>query len=225
MGQAIGQELVYGVAIGLSPIAIIGIVVMLSTPRGRSNGPAFLAGWIAGLLVAAGVFVLLFGGAGADEGVGKSDWVDVAKIVFGLALLVLGIKRRRRSRAAAGDRELPSWMRAADHFTAGRSVATGVGLAALNPKNLILLLAAATAIAETGASAGAQAVAVVVLALVGSIGVGVPVILYLTQGERADARLDRLRDWMIEHNGAAIAVICLIVGAKLIGDGISGLTA
>ena len=44
MGQAIGQELVYAVGVALSPIAIVGVVLMLGTPQARSNGPAFVAG-------------------------------------------------------------------------------------------------------------------------------------------------------------------------------------
>ena len=31
-----------------------------------------------------------------------------------------------------------------------------------------------------------------------------------------------LRDWMAQHNAAIMAVLCLVIGAKLIGDAISG---
>jgi hypothetical protein len=37
--------------------------------------------------------------------------------------------------------------------------------------------------------------------------------------------LARLKDWMTQHNAVIMAVLCLIIGAKLIGDGISGLAA
>jgi hypothetical protein len=34
--------------------------------------------------------------------------------------------------------------------------------------------------------------------------------------------LEELRGWMAQNNGVIIAVICLVIGAKLIGDGVSG---
>jgi hypothetical protein len=51
MGQAVGQVLSFGVGVALSPVPIIAVVLMLATPRGRVNGPAFLAGWVVGLTV------------------------------------------------------------------------------------------------------------------------------------------------------------------------------
>jgi hypothetical protein len=44
VGEAIGQILPLAVVVALSPIPIVGVVLMLSTPRGRANGPAFVSG-------------------------------------------------------------------------------------------------------------------------------------------------------------------------------------
>ncbi len=226
MGQAIGQTLAYGVGVALSPIAVVGVILMLSTPHGRTTGPAFLAGWFGAMIVAGAVLVLVSVGAGADEGRAEADWVDALKLVLGVMLVAAGIRRlRARAASDSGAPEMPGWMRSVDRFTAGRAAATGAALVAINPKNLILIVAAAAAIAETGASTGGKAVALLVFALVGSLGTGIPVLLYLVQGERASDRLDRLRDWMVRHNGAVIAVLCLVIGAKLIGDAIAGFTA
>jgi len=35
--------------VAISPVPIIAVVLMLATPRGRVNGPAFLGGWLLGL--------------------------------------------------------------------------------------------------------------------------------------------------------------------------------
>jgi threonine/homoserine/homoserine lactone efflux protein len=225
MGQAIGEELVFAVGVALSPIAIIGVILMLATPRARANGPAFVGGWIVGLALAGTIALLLAGGFGADEGVGEGDWVDGLKLVLGALLIWVGMKRARARRKGAGAaKDLPGWLQAVDHFTAGRSAATGLALA-LNPKNIVLILGAATAISETGIEAGEQAIALLAFVLVGTIGAAAPVLLYLVQGERARDRLDRLRGWMLEHNGAVVAVLCIVIGAKLIGDAISGFSA
>lgn len=53
MREAIGQVLPFGVGMTLSPIPITGVVLMLGTPRARSNGLAFIAGWVLGLPVVA----------------------------------------------------------------------------------------------------------------------------------------------------------------------------
>ena len=47
MGQAIGGSLPLAVGIALSPIPIIAVVLMLTSPRARVNGPAFVLGWLA----------------------------------------------------------------------------------------------------------------------------------------------------------------------------------
>ena len=54
--------------VALSPIPIVGVVLMLGTPRGRVNGPAFVAGWIAGLSILGALLLFVAGGVGASEG-------------------------------------------------------------------------------------------------------------------------------------------------------------
>jgi hypothetical protein len=44
-----------------------------------------------------------------------------------------------------------------------------------------------------------------------------------TTWQRARRILDELKAWMGGHNAVIMAVLCLVIGAKLIGDGISGL--
>ena len=86
-------------------------------------------------------------------------------------------------------------------------------------------MGAALAIAQTGASAASQAVALVVFIVIATLGVGAPVAIYYLMGERATRILDSLRDWMAHENTTIMAVICLIIGAKLIGDAITAQTS
>jgi len=224
VGEAIGQVLVFGVGVALSPIPIIGVVLMLGTPRARSNGPAFVVGWIAGILVVGGIVLAVSSGAGASDGGQPSDGLSAVKIALGV-LLVLIASRQWRGRPKDGEEpKRPKWMETIDSFTAPRSAALAVALAAINPKNLVLVVGAATAIAQTGAATGDQVVALLVFGALATVGAGVPVVLYLVLGERSKPTLDALRTWMTANNGAIMAVICLVIGAKLIGDGISGLS-
>jgi hypothetical protein len=83
----------------------------------------------------------------------------------------------------------------------------------------------AAAIAQTGIPASQQAVAYAVFAVIGTLGVGAPVGIYLAMGERSAELLGRLKDWMGQHNAVIMTVLCLVIGVKLIGDAITGLTA
>ena len=95
----------------------------------------------------------------------------------------------------------------------------------MNPKNLLLAVAAATSIAATGISGGEQAVAYLVFALIATLGVAAPVGIYFAMGDRAGPVLDRLKNWMAHNNQVIMAVLLLVIGAKLIGDGIAGLSS
>jgi threonine/homoserine/homoserine lactone efflux protein len=225
MGQAIGQVLSFGVGVALSPVPIIAVVLMLATPKGRVNGPAFLAGWIAGIAVLGTIVLLIASGASASKHGAPATWVSIVKIVLGVLLLLLAAKQWRGRPRGEGEPRLPAWMKAIDKFTAVRSVAMGIALSAVNPKNLLLVVGAAAAIAQTGASTGSQAVALAVFILIATLGVGAPVAIYFLMGERAPKILGELHDWMARENATIMAVICLVIGAKLIGDAITALAS
>jgi Sap, sulfolipid-1-addressing protein len=116
-------------------------------------------------------------------------------------------------------------MRSVDTLTPVRSTALGATLAAINPKNLLLVIGGAAAIAQTGARAAGQAVAMIVFIAITTVGVAIPIGVYVFIGDRASRILGRLHEWMARENATIMAVLCLIIGVKLIGDAISGLTA
>jgi threonine/homoserine/homoserine lactone efflux protein len=222
MGEAIGQVLSLGVGVALSPIPIIGVVLMLATPRARQNGLAFVLGWIAGLAGVGTIVLLVSSGADASEGGAPADWVSVLKIVLGLLLLGVALKQWRGRPRPGEEAAMPKWMQAIDQFQPAKAAGLALLLSAVNPKNLLLVVGAAAAIAQTGTSAGNQAAALAVFVAIGTIGPGAPVAIYFAMGERSKRILDELRAWMAHNNAVIMAVLCLLIAAKLIGDGISG---
>jgi threonine/homoserine/homoserine lactone efflux protein len=223
MGQAIGQVLSFGVGVALSPLPIIAVVLMLTTPHGRTNGAAFLTGWVLGIAVLGTTVLLIASGASASNHGSPATWVSIVKIFLGLALWLLAVRQWRGRPRGGGEPELPAWMKTVDTFTPLKSAAMGVLLSAVSPKNLLLVVGAAAAIAQTGASAVGQAVALIVFIVIATLGVGAPVAIYFLMGDRATRILGELHDWMVRENATMIAVICLIIGAKLIGDAITSL--
>lgn len=221
MGEAIGQVLSLAIGVSLSPIPITGVVLMLATQRARPNGIAFLFGWLVGLSAAGTVFLLISSGAEASESGGSADWVDGLKIALGALLLGLAGKQWRGRPRAGEEAAVPAWMQAVDELRPLKAAGLAL-LLAVNPKNLVLIVAAAAAIAQTGIPADEQAIALAIFVLLGTAGPAAPVAIYLTMGERSRQLLDELHGWMLRHNAAIMAVICLVIGVKLFGDGISG---
>jgi threonine/homoserine/homoserine lactone efflux protein len=223
MNEAIGQILSLGVGVTLSPLPIVAVVLMLATPRARANGPAFLFGWLAGLSLVGAVVLLVSGGADASTDDGPATWVSALKLVLGAGALLLALKQWRGRPRGDDEPSLPKWMQAIDGFSPAKAFGLAVVLSAVNPKNLLLTVAAAAAIAATGVSAGQQAISLVIFVVIGTLGPGAPVVIYLTLGERSRALLDELKSWMAGNNAVILAVLMLVIGAKLIGDGIAGL--
>jgi threonine/homoserine/homoserine lactone efflux protein len=223
VADAIGQVLSLAVGVSLSPVPIIAVVLMLGTPRARVNGPAFVLGWILGLAIVGTIFLVVAGGAGADDGGEPATWVDWVKVALGALLLLVAVKQWRGRPRAGEEAALPKWMQTIDQFTPARAFGIAAALSGINPKNLLLTAAAAAAIAQSGVDAGEQAVALGVFIIVGTLGPAAPVVIYFALGERGTHLLDELKAWMGAHNAAIMTVLCLVIGAKLIGDGISGL--
>jgi hypothetical protein len=75
MGEAIGQLLPFAIGVTVSPMPIVAVVLMLVTPRARTNGPAFLLGWIVGIALAGAVLLAIAGPSSASEQGEPVSWV------------------------------------------------------------------------------------------------------------------------------------------------------
>jgi hypothetical protein len=224
MGQAIGGSLALAVGIALSPIPIIAVVLMLTTPRARANGPAFVLGWLLGLGVVGAIVLAVAGPANASSSGTPATWVSWLKIILGAGLLLIAVRQFRGRPHGEDQAPMPKWMGAIENFKPAAALGTGALLAGANPKNLILAVAGAASIAQTGIAGAQQAIAYLIFAVIATLGVGAPVVIYFAMGERSQQLLSKLKNWMGQHNAVIMSVLCLIIGAKLIGDAISALT-
>jgi hypothetical protein len=62
-----------------------------------------------------------------------------------------------------------------------------------------------------------------VFVVIGSVTVAGPVLFYLFASATAARPLDAIKEFMSEHNAVIMFVVLLVLGAKLIGNGIAGL--
>ncbi|MEV7961019.1 GAP family protein [Oerskovia paurometabola] len=222
MGPAVGQSLPIAVGVLISPMPIVAVVLMLVSRKAKANGFSFLLGWIVGI-AALGSIVLLVAGAATPDASGPPAWASVVKIVLGVLLLLLAVSQwRGRPREGASPQQ-PRWMSAIDTFTPVKAFGLAVLLGAVNPKNLLLVVSGAAAIAAATPETSEQLGALAVFVVVASLGVAAPVAIYLAMGSRAATLLDGLKAWMIQNNAVIMAVLLLVLGAKMIGDGITAL--
>src|ERR1700730_18116830 len=149
MGQAIVGILRLPLGVAISVLPIIAVILILITPRARSNGVAFVAGWVLGLVVGGGIALVIAHAAGGSGSSGPPTAAYVIKLVLGVLFLLLAA-RQWRSRPSPGEQApAPQWMAALDTFGPGKSLGLGAALSGVNPKNLVLTIGVATSIAQT----------------------------------------------------------------------------
>ena len=224
MGRAIVDVLPVAVAIAVFPIPLIAVVLILGSEGGQAKGFAFVLAWLARLATVGVIVLLVAGEVDVSDGGEPTPWVDCVLIVLGVVLLALAVKgwlgRPRKDEEAP----TPRWMRSIDRFTVRRAAGAGFGLSALNPKNVLLVVAAAAEIAGAGLPAGQRLAVLAVFVLVASAGVLAPLVYSAIAGERSRGPLESLRGWMARWNAVIMSLLLLVIGLKLIGDAISGLS-
>ena len=221
LNDAIGNLLPSALAVALSPIPIVAVVLVLGAPRARVAGPAFALGWIAGLLSVSVVVLLVVGsGSDADSDDPGLDWV---KIALGTLFLLMAAREWTKRPKEGEEPETPSWMATVDSASPARAALLGAALSGANPKNLALTLAAAASIAEAGLDSADTTIAVATFIVLGSSTVGGSVLFYLVAGERAERPLAAVRGFMSDNNAVIMMVVLLLLGAKLLGDGLGAL--
>jgi Kef-type K+ transport system membrane component KefB len=119
-------------------------------------------------------------------------------------------------------------------------LAVGVALSPMPIVAVVLMLVTRQArvngpVFVLGWLVGLAVVGVIVLALAGPadasedgepatwVGVAAPVVLCFALGDRAPQLLEALRSWMARNSAVIMAVLLLVLGTKLVGQGIAAL--
>jgi threonine/homoserine/homoserine lactone efflux protein len=177
-----------------------------------------------GIAGATTVFLLLAGtldlGSGGSQPSTAASWV---KLALGVLLLGLAVRQWGGRPQPGAQPELPKWMTAIDGFTALKALGLGVLLSAVNPKNLLMSVAAGSTIAGGNLSAGQDVWSVVLFTAIAASTVAVPVLGYAVGRKRMAGPLESLRGWLTVHNVAVMATLLVVIGVVLIGKGLGGL--
>lgn len=219
VAEVLADVLPSAVGVALSPVPIIATVVMLGSTGGRRRGAVFAVGWVVGLTLATTVVVLASSGAVSDDA--PAAWVAWLRVAVGLGFLALAVRTWRSRPADGAAAELPGWMAKLDEMSAARTALLGSALAAVNPKNLALSVAAAAVIADGALDGGPTALAVAVFVVVGSLTVAGPVVLAAIAPQRSATTLASVQTFMSAHNAAIMTTVLLLLGVKLAAAGLA----
>jgi hypothetical protein len=223
MGNVIGDILPQAIGVAISPVPIIAVILMLFSQRARSNGLAFMLGWIIALAVVGSLVLVLANAGKISDGGTPSSFAYALKLLLGLLFLFLAYRTWQKRPKPGEEPQMPAWMATLDSFTAGKSFGMAALLAGVNPKNLGLTLAAALSIAQSGLSGAQPWIVLAVFVALSSLTVAAPVLYYLAAGASAEKTLTTWKAWLTVNNATVMMVLFLILGVKLIGDGLGGL--
>ena len=219
-GSELTRLIALAAVIALSPITVVPAVLVLHAPRPRPTGLAFLGGWVLGLAALTALFV---GGSGLLGGLHKASpptWASWLRVVLGSTLITLGVFRwltRHRQGST------PRWMRSFSTLTPIRAGVTGAVLVVLRPEVLILCAAAGLAVGNSSFSVAGELLAAALFVVVSASTVAIPILGYVSAGDRLDDALERLKVWMEENHGTLLAIMLVLIGLMVLYNGIHGL--
>ncbi|MGW3360965.1 GAP family protein [Streptomyces bungoensis] len=216
--MVIGEVTPFALGIALSPFPVAPAIFLLFTPRPRAAGGAFLAGWVAGILVVVSLLALLAGVVETREE--TPAWVRWAKAVLGAILILVAVRQWRPGSAKEGT---PAWMSTLTEATPAKALRLGLLLSAANPKVVLLSAGAGLTIGSAELGPPLAFAALAVFTVISACTVALPLLLYLAAGERVLAPLGKAKTWLETHNSSVTALILTVIGALLVIEGATAL--
>ena len=203
------------VGVAVSPAPMIELILVLFSRRRTPNALAF----VATLVVMTGAALALgaagqAAASGSDEG--TSTDTAIVLIVFAALLLALAWRNWRNRR----DTSEPKVFATISRMGPGAAAGLAFGAVFVNPKNLILLLAAGQTI---GAAADHELLLGAGFIVLATLPYTLAAGYALLGGERANARLDAARAWLVARNRLIMAIVLGVLAVVLFVKGVGSL--
>ena len=215
----IGQLLPLMVAAALSTVPIMVTITILLAPRSTVSAILFVIGLLSGSFFVTGLLAYGVQSLPTFSMFGSGPTVAMVATVIGLAFIASGIvllvRRGRDSRTG-----MPRWLRAVGTIRPITALALGLVLN-IRPKALLLSTAAGLIIGTARLTNAEIVAALAIFAIAGGSTVAVPVIVALARPEATRPRLQNAERWIVRHARTVTAVVLLLIGAIILGDGLS----
>jgi hypothetical protein len=205
----------------VAPAMIVAVILMLSAKGGLAKSLAFILGRIL-IYTLWGLLFLALAGRLSDTGGGEASPASMAvKTILGGLLLILAVKIYLGEDDP--DAPPPKWMTALEKASSGAMFGIGALLSIVQIRFVLLMLAGATIISDAHLPAVQTIIALIVLVLAVTWVQLLPIVLYLVMGDRAQAMLDSLNDWLARNQRMVNVVVLGLFGIVLLGQGLPGL--
>jgi uncharacterized membrane protein YidH (DUF202 family) len=222
MWDVVLHMLPFAVGIAISPVPIITVILMLFTPRPRSNGAGFILGWFLGIGIPALVVFMV------DRVINQGDVATPPsrmalnlRIAVGVILILVAAWNWMHRNKQDVENKKPLLMRVVDSITPWKAIVLGFLFADVtNPKNLALTVAGCMAITAGHLSAVGNAIVLTLFTGMASLGVALPVLLFLSGGDAAKLTVEQWRQWLMKHKKGVMALLFLVFGIALLVRGV-----
>ena len=219
MFEALTESFPMALGLALSPAPILAIILLLMTPSAKMNAASFLVGWIFGIL-AVGTVIILMPGVIASHG-GLSDHTGIAKIIFGIILLISAILVWIRRPKSGSPTKSSKIFDNIDKFGTGKSIIAGFLFSALSIKNIALSASGAAHIDATSLIDYLETLlGLFLFSLIASFAIIIPILIYFFLPNKMELIFHRWKDWLIKNNTNIVITMLLIFGILLIYIGL-----
>jgi Sap-like sulfolipid-1-addressing protein len=225
VSAAVASTLVLGLVVGITPWAIVIVLVLLEATRGLVVAWAFVVGWAAAIAAIGGAVV--FGLGTVASGTEAEGNVTLAlALAIGVVLLAYGLRRLLLRRGtgdgmappAPEEPSIPRWLGALEELRPVYAFALGVFW--LNYPFVILW---GGEVVHANLTSTAYAVLLCCFVALGSSGVAGLAGYATIAPVRAAPVVTGFRGWMTRNAGAIVTGLALAVGGVLAARGLAGL--
>jgi hypothetical protein len=217
--QLLLQLLALGLLTSVTPWGIVAVVVLLSASSRPRGAIAFVAGWVASILLAGGLIIGTYSGTRSKPGPSTANAMVGIQFALGVLLLALAARKWSRRVTANPSTNEPNWLRALDRM---RPIAAfGLGMFWVN---LVFVVAAAIAVADADLSRAGATLAYLLYALLATLGVAAILAVYYVDRAGSQARLAGVRSWLTQNNAVVVSAMIAAVGLVFIVRGVIGVT-
>ncbi len=214
----------YGIIAAVSPLVMSATFIVIRSERKRTNGLAYLTGFVLGTAIAC-IIGLVLGQAAADR-LDSHETIDgLFALLIGVALVVVALGGRRvplRPETETG--RAAAILAGLAHVGPGAAFSMAGLLGFGGPKRLLLTFLAMAAVSEDTVGAAGDLVLVLLYIAVATALVSVPVVIIIATGGWGVAMLERAESWIRRHSPALRLWVGLVLGALLVIDGVLRLT-
>jgi Sap-like sulfolipid-1-addressing protein len=212
------RVLLFALIAGMSPIAIVSTLAVLTSRRGRTNGLAFVTGF---MLSQSAIFLAAFfvGSAATTDREGNEHLAAALELAFGVALLALAWPQRKDRKIGGGGGgtrtkallERLRGLRPVTAFSFGALLGVGV-------KRLSITILAGGTVGVASLLLVEELALGFLYLLVACLLVWVPVGVYVVAGARADDWMAAAEDWLLANERRLGFFSSVVFGLLLISD-------